>query len=301
MPLNYSHILSALPVFEAAARHGNFSQAAEELGLTQSAVSRRVQSLERHLGVVLFTRQGRSLRITANGQKLAETALDALRLVETANLALGNPASGFLRIGTLPSLGSLWLAPRIDSFIEKFPDVSLSITTFDADFSGARKDPVTWDTSSLDVVLTWGRGGWKSLVHKPFSREEMIAVCSPGLLARYPVTTPADLWKAPRLLHKTRPDSWQSCAMHFRLKDLPNDDAVKLEFEHFFMIIEAARCGLGVALLPSILVEADLRSGKLVSCSKPWRTGNFYAVVANESAIARPVVSAFVEWVTAQQ
>ena len=289
-----SAILSALPVFEAAARLGNFSQAARELGLTQSAVSRRVKTLEDQLGVILFTRTGRMLAITADGQRLADTAIDAIRLVEDMQARLGNPLAGTLRIGVLPSLGSLWLAPRIKRFQTAHPGISVSVESINGDFSSAHKDPVTWDPSTLDVVLTWGRGGWQTLKATRLNREEMVPVCAPDF------SDALDIWDAPHLVHKTRPDAWQGYyEAQGRAAGKPSAD-VTLAFEHFYMIVEAAKAGAGAALLPSLLVAGDVAAGRLVTTGPAWKTGYIYAALASEAALARPAVKAFVAWVTAE-
>ena len=307
MPRSTSAILSALPIFAAAARHGNFSQAARELGLTQSAVSRRVQALERHLGAVLFTRKGRMLAITADGQRIAQTAQAAIRLVEDAHIGLGNPVRGALRIGVLPSIGSLWLTPRINDFLAQHPDITVSISTIEADFSMAHKDPVTWDPSVLDVVLTWGRGGWKSLTATRLSGERMVPVCAPEFATAHRILTVQDIWNAPLLVHQTRPDAWQG----YRAAQAKSPATraggpataslgevhAPLAFEHFYMIIEAAKAGAGIALLPSLLVADALTAGRLISCGPAWETGYHYAALSNQASRSRPAVKAFLEWV----
>lgn len=297
-----AQVLSALPVFEAVVRLGSFTKAAKEMGLTQGAVSRRIQSLEHNLGVVLFSRRGRTLTITGDGLRLGEAASDALNLMEKTRQALGGPVSGTIRVGVMNSIGGLWLAPRLLDFAKDYPDVSITVTTIDSDFSTAHKDPVTWDPSALDVVLTWGFGGWRSLVARPFYWEEMVPVCSPDFRQRYPLDDPSDMLHAPRLIHTTRAGSWSSyaVAMGFEMRT-PNIDAPgNLSFEHFFMIREAACAGAGVGLIPKLLIEEDLGLGRLIACAAPAKTGARYAIVASEIALSRPVVAAFVTWVEAQ-
>lgn len=295
---DYGQILSGLPVFEAAARNGNFSRAASELGITPGAVSRRVQAIEDVLGTALFVRRGRTVSLTADGTRLAEMSRLALDMTETMLDELGGQLSGSLRIGTLPSLGSQWLAPRIGEFVALHPNVKVSVGTFDVDFSSALKDPVTWDPSDFDLVITWGNGGWRKLQFRKLADEQLLPVCSPAFLNAHPVSSAGDLFGVPRLGHKTRPDTWKTYCEFKGLPITQNLGQPGLEFDHFFMLIQAAYSGAGVALLPSIVVAQDLAEGKLVQCAEGCQSGSFYATVASASALERPIVSAFLRWLT---
>ena len=150
-------IFGALPVLEAAVRHNSFTKAAREFGLTQSALSRRIQGLERDLGVVLFARKGRSITLTDDGARLADAARASLELIESAQHRSNADLSGTLTVGVLPSLASCWLIPHLSQFCSKYPDLQVRVETIDADFREDHKDPVTWDPSSLDVVATRDR------------------------------------------------------------------------------------------------------------------------------------------------
>lgn len=290
-------VLSALPAIEAAARLGSFTRAAQELGLTQGAVSRRIQSLEAHLGVVLFVRRGRAVRITMDGVRLAEAATGIIRQIETTRLELSGSLTGTLRVGVLPSLGGLWLAPRLKAFAERHPALSIAVSTVDADFSAAHKDPVNWDPSLLDVVLTWGFGGWPSLKVQNLFREEMAPVCSPTFKAQQGIARIEDLWRAPRLSHTTRPNAWEAFAESRNITE-PLPPQSQLAFDHFFMIREAVLADSGSALLPSFLVSDDLARGDLVQMGPAWATGAVYAAVGSNTAFGRPAAKAFLDWLT---
>lgn len=294
-----AHVLSALPIFDAVVRLGSFTRAGTELGLTQSAVSRRIQTLETLLGVVLFSRRGRSLKITEDGLRLGEAASEALTLIEKTRQALGGPISGAIRIGVMNSLGALWLAPKLGKFVESNPDVSITVTTIDSDFSASHKDPVTWDPSALDIVLTWGFGGWRALVARPFYQEEMVPVCSPSFHDKYLMEQPEDIFRATRLIHTTRAGAWgaYATALGISLPPLFIEVQGSLSFEHFFMIREAAIAGAGIGLFPKLLVEEDLRLRRLVACAPAVRSGAHYAIVASEAALNRPAVAAIANWI----
>ncbi len=295
-----SLILAALPAIEAAARLGSFTRAAQELGLTQGAVSRRIQSLESHLGVALFTRQGRAVRITTDGLRLAESATAILRQIETTRLELSGSLTGALRIGVLPSLGGLWLAPRLQAFTQLHPALSVSVSTVDADFSAAHKDPVNWDPSLLDIVLTWGYGGWTPLTAISLFREEMIAVCSPDFKSQHGIEATADLWTAPRLAHTTRPNAWDAFAEARSIAVAPGSTVSspppQLAFDHFYMIREGALAGSGSALLPAFLIADDIARGILLQTGPAWSTGAQYAAVGTSTAFGRPAAKAFLDW-----
>jgi LysR family transcriptional regulator, glycine cleavage system transcriptional activator len=292
-------LLSALPVFEAAARLGSFTRAASELKLTQGAVSKRIAALEKSMGVMLFVRKGRAVSITQDGSRLAAATVEALNLLDLTRVDVGGGISGMVRVGVLPSLGGLWLAPRIGRFTGAHPGVSVRMTMIDSNFADAHKDPVTWDPSALDVVLTWGRRGWRALVVHPLSAEKMVPVCAPSLANRFPGRQPQDLWRMPRLEHTTRPDAWKGYAAFLKLAK-PPEPRVQLYLEHFFMLLMAARAGTGVALVPELFVQEDLQSGQLVALAAGWDTGAGYSAVTTQAAIARPAVAAFVAWVQAE-
>ncbi|HWJ87108.1 MAG TPA: LysR substrate-binding domain-containing protein [Pelagibacterium sp.] len=289
-------ILAALPVFDACIRAGSFTRAAQRLDVTQSAVTRRIQALEADLGVALFRREGRALKPTEDGMALWTYAVETLNDLDVATAGLGLGSEGVLRVGVLPSLGALWLIPRLDGFLAANSGTSVEMVTIDADFGTERKDPITWDPAALDVVVTWGRGGWKPLAAHRLFDETMHVVASPGLIERHGLDGPAALARAPRLVHTTRPRAWADWAHKLGLA-IDMADARTLSFEHFFMVLEAARAGLGVALLPGFLIGSDLASGALVPIpGSQWRTGASYWCVANPPARITPRAQAFVRF-----
>lgn len=279
-------IFAALPVLEAAARHGSFTRAAREFGLTQGALSRRIQGLERDLGLALFARRGRTIEITEAGARLAEAARASQELIEAVRHDLGDTARGLVRIGVLPSLGSCWLAPRLADFQHRHPDIALNVTTIDADFRDGHKDPVTWDPSAIDLAITRGHGGWRTLEAVKIADEAMVPVRAPRSKATV------------RLVHSTRTGAW---ADYDGGSTVTGERApATLSFEHFYMLIEAARAGAGIALLPDLFVSADLTSGRLEACGPARPSGARYYLLGSTRAIHRPAVSAFIRWAGAK-
>jgi LysR family glycine cleavage system transcriptional activator len=280
-------IFGALPVLEAAVRHNSFTKAAREFGLTQSALSRRIQGLERDLGVVLFARRGRSITLTEDGARLADVARASLELLENAQHQSDASLSGTLTVGVLPSLASCWLIPRLSAFCANHPDLQVRIETIEADFRDDHKDPVTWDPSSLDVVVTRGRGGWRSLVATRLFDEAMIAVRSPEFDAQV------------RLGHSTRTGAWQAYIDKTGIEI--NLSRPALVFEHYFMVREAVRAGNGIGLLPSVIVEGDLKTGELIACGPPASSGAGYYALSTDRNAKRPTTAAFVNWLPTVQ
>lgn len=279
-------IFAALPVLEAAVRQKSFTRAAREFGLTQSAFSRRIQALEKDLGIILFARRGRAIKITDEGARLAEAARAALDLIEAARHDLGQDTSGTVRIGILPSLGSCWLAPRLSQFCEVFPSLSVRVEAIDADFRENHKDPVTWDPSVLDVVITRGHGGWRSLNVTKLSAERMVPVRRRGTSTTQKVG------------HSSRSGAWKTYSD--KAPKSVDFSGPSIVFEHFNMIIEAVRAGAGVALLPDILVSQDLSDGLLEACGPPQCTGAGYFVVTSDRSAQRASCIALVEWLQGQ-
>lgn len=277
-------IFGALPVLEAAVRHNSFTKAAREFGLTQSALSRRIQGLERDLGIVLFARRGRSITLTEDGARLADAARASLQLVEVARHRSGEELAGTLTMGVLPSLASGWLIPRISGFCADHPDLQVRVETIDADFQEDHKDPVTWDPSSLDVVVTRGRGGWRSLIATKLFDEMMVAVRSP----RSQTTR--------RVGHSTRTGAWQAYIDATGVEiDLSRPSLV---FEHYFMVREAVCAGNGIGVLPSVFVDQALEKGELIACGPPASSGAAYYAVSTDRNAKRPASTAIINWLS---
>lgn len=297
-PSGSAQILAALPAFEAAARLVSFTRAARELGVTQSGLSRRISTLERWLGAPLFTRRGRAIALTEDGLRFAATAAETIRQLEQARAAFGAGPQGAVRVGALPSIGGLWLAPRLPRFLAAEPAISVSLVTIGADFSDAPKDPVTWDPSTVDVAITWGRGGWRPLQTRALLAERMTPVCTPEVLARLPGADLTALSAAPRLGHSSRQDAWAGYFTSQRAA--APAEAPRVNLEHFFMLREAALAGAGVTLMPLLFAQDDLAAGRLVAPWPVWTTGGSYAVVGSAAALARPATAAFVRWLEAE-
>lgn len=283
--------LNALRTFEAVARHNSFTRAAGELNVTQSAASRLVRSLEDYLQVPLFTRQSRRIELTDQGRFYNQLVRESLDLIEagTVELISSRDGKGTLSIGMLPTFGTRWLLPRLPSFQEAHPEISLNIISSDGELDFTKE--------RIDVAIRFGHGHWPDAITDALMGEELQLVCSPALMrGEHPITSISALRHHRLIRHSTRPSSWDHW---FRsVGESRFDIQWGSSLEHFFMIIEATIAGLGVALLPSFLIVEEIRKGTLVE-PLPVRVpgpGAYYLVTSAAKA-ELPRVKMFREWI----
>lgn len=246
---------AAMQCFEAAARHMSFTRAADELSLTQSAVSKQVAHLETLLQHKLFRRVRRSLILTPEGAIFLSDVRKVLTQIEMSAHTImtfsGN--SEVLKIATLPSFGSRWLADKLPSFLSANPGISLEFHDRVKDFD--------LEQQNIDIAFFYGHGSWPSLAcHKLFD-EEMVAVVSPTLLAQHPIHTVDDLAQLPLLHLSTRPDAWHHWFAGQRITTDRSYHGTR--FETFTMLVRTAMAGGGVALVPHFIVDEELAAERL--------------------------------------
>jgi len=248
---------SALVAFEAAARHGSFARASDELVLTEGAVSRQIARLENFLGVTLFERIGNRVRLLPNGERYAEQVRETLDRLERDSLVLmGQPHDGAsLDIAILPTFAMRWLIPRLKRFQDKHPNIAVNLTE--------RMDPFVVAGSGFDAVIHFEHPAWAGMRTYRLFQEVLIPVCHPALLAGKDETTALDA--LPRLHRRQNPDAWRRYAQETGIA-LTNP-ALGVRFDLHAMLIAAALAGLGVALTPRLYVEAELADGRLAA---PW-------------------------------
>jgi len=286
--------LNALRTFEAVARYNSFTRAAEELNVTQSAASRLVHSLEEYLEVPLFTRRSRRIQLTDQGAYYSRLVSRSLDLIEagTVELMSSKAGKGTLSVGMLPTFGTRWLLPRLSSFQKLYPDVSVNVVSSDGDLDFTRE--------RIDIAIRFGHGEWGDALVDPLMSEEVQVVCSPLLLdEQSPLDTPNDIARYRLIDHSTRPNSWE----HWFRSVGTEMPTVRWgpRLEHFFMIIEAAKAGLGMALLPTFLIEEELGSGALVAPFKTRVSGpGAYYLITPQTKAGLPRVMAFRRWVLDQ-
>jgi LysR family transcriptional regulator, glycine cleavage system transcriptional activator len=240
--------------FEAAARHESFTAAAGELSLTQSAISRQIRALEEILGSELFHRERQTVRLTRAGEAYARDIRDALNMVSAATLSFrANPRGGSLNLAVLPTFGARWLAPRLRSFTDAFPDITVNLTT--------RLAPFDFALDKVDAAIHYGMEDWSGARMAPLMSEAVVPVCSPDFAGRHMLTRPEDFLDVPLLHLMSRPDAWERW---FTTMNCPFTDLHGMLCDEFTLTSQAAAAGMGVALLPRFLIESELQRGELI-------------------------------------
>lgn len=285
--------IATLQAFECAARHGSFTQAAHELNLTQSAVSRQIKDLENQLGVLLFERIRQRILLSDAGRKFLPEVRRLLNQTEDTMLramASAQATSSF-SIATLPTFGARWLMPRISDFLDKHPGIALNIAS--------RSGVFDFEEQPFDLAIHYGQPIWAHATCSFLCSEVIVPVASPNLLKTQQPSMPEELEDQPLLHLATRPKMW---AQWFESCGLEGKSAYRgHRFEQFSMVISAAVAGLGFALLPLYLIEQELQSGKLVLLfEKPMRTENDYYLVVPEGKLENPLTQEFRQWISSQ-
>jgi DNA-binding transcriptional LysR family regulator len=281
--------LNSLRLFEAAGRHLSFKTAAEELHLTPSAVSHGIRSLEDWLGVDLFTRHHRGLKLTAAGRAYLPSVRSALAQIATASETVpGRGPKRSLSISVAPSFGARWLIPNLPGFNQRHPE-------FEVWLDSAQR-PVDFPRDNIDLAIRMGRGNWNGLQSDRLIQERLIPVCAPALAER--VTDPSDLAEQRLIRVVNVTEDWPAWArltgVEESLLDLDNGP----RFDNIGMALEAAAEGLGLAIGRLPLVEADLRAGRLQAVlGPPRRAETAYWLLSAPESLERPEVAAFRDWI----
>ncbi|MCA3262682.1 MAG: LysR family transcriptional regulator [Telmatospirillum sp.] len=284
--------LVELIAFESAARHGSFTRAAEELNLTQGAISRQIRGLEEAVDTRLFVRVRRSVILTDAGRLyLADirTILENLSVAAERVTTFG--ADHVLNLAVLPTMATRWLVPRIPDFCAKHPGVILNFTS--------KVEPFSFDAEPFDAAIHFGDNNWPGARVRFLCKEEIVAAASPATILRDRVRTPRDVLRTTLLHQTTRTNAWDDWLLHQGV-----ETGARLKgprFDQFGMIAEAAVAGLGIALVPRFLVEAELSSGRLVALdAKPTESDSAYWFVIPDRKFGEPLISAFSDWIADQ-
>jgi len=284
--------LNAVRAFEAAARHGSFKDAATELGVTHGAVSRQIRLLEDWLGApALFQRLNRRVVLTPGGAALLADFGPALDRVAAAvaqhRTGQHEPSRTVLRVNALATFSLRWLVPRLTLFRERHPDIAVRLTT--------SNQPLDALPEPFDVVIRGGPDSFHGFVSRLLLPEQRLPVCSPALLARLPLVGAEDLEQHTLLHVTTMPRLWRAWLNAAGCAAL--QPAASLTLDHFYLTLQAAIDGLGVAMGPTALVADDLAAGRLVTpfpdVSLPARS---YFAYLPEAQVADPASTAFCDW-----
>ena len=255
--------LSALRAFEAAARLGSVTAAADELNVTHGAVSRQLKSLNEHFGVTLFTKAGRGIVLTPHGEKLQSGVGEAFaRLKDSCTALKHDVEEAPFTLACPGSLLARWLIPRLDRLHREQPELKLQVVVSETEQPGAQTD--------ANATLAFSEPPWPADVEVfELMPEQICAVASPQLMAHIDSTKPETLFTNMLLYTASRPQAWPQWANAQGLELTQLETALNKGqgFDHLYYLMEAAVAGLGVAIAPRLLVEDDLKSGRLIA---PW-------------------------------
>lgn len=303
--------LNALRTFEAAARLLSFSDAANELHVTQAAVSRQIRLLEEDLGVRLFRRLTRAIELTEEGGSLFPPVHDALEQIEHAAARIWNKRGGdLLTVSALPTFSVKWLMPRLLNFSELYPNIEVHLVN--------SIKPVDFDRDEIDLAIRVGTTEvytdtsiqpridlemaktWNGIQAEFLMPDELVAIMSPKLAGRHTAFGNADDLASITLLQMaTRPNAWPD---YFKALgwSVPNA-RVGPSFGHFFMALQAAIEGKGIALLPYILAQDDLRDERIVpAITGKVRSAGDYYLIGRKSQWEQRKVKTFRSWLQSQ-
>jgi LysR family glycine cleavage system transcriptional activator len=282
--------LETFRFFEAAARHLNFTHAAEEMHVTHGAVSQRIKSLEEHLGMSLFRRSGRRMVLTDEGRRLLERVRAAIgEITEGVEAIRSSNRDRILTVSMMPAFATYWLLPRLAEFNERHPDIEVNIrpTLALADFT----------RDEVDMVVRFGPGTWPGLTSIKLHDEELVPVCSPAFRGGRLPRSPGDLLKMPLLHDERQPWSlwFKSVGLDYR------DTGQRPRYSEQNVLLAAAIAGLGVALARVLFVQTDLESGRLIRLfPHSVRTKFSYFILYPPGSETLGKIQAFQEWLLEQ-
>lgn len=283
---------ASLQAFEAAARHGNFARAAEELSLTEGAISRQIARLESLLNCRLFDRTGSRVKLNPVGARYAHHVRETLeRLDRDTQYIMGTPeGSKSLEIAALPTFSSRWLIPRLSGFRSMYPDITLNIA--------ARTDPFIFSGSGFDAAIHFEHPAWAGMHMHFLFQEKLVPVCHPALLTDKNIDV--QLSELPRIHRRQNVEAWQNYAQANGI--IFDNPAQGVRYDLHEMVIAAALAGQGVAMVPRMYVEKEISSGALVA---PWPESEnlskkFCLVKPVETGLNESALQDFERWLLAE-
>jgi LysR family transcriptional regulator, glycine cleavage system transcriptional activator len=286
--------ITELQAFEAAARHGSFTQAAVEMHCTQGAVSRQIASLEQTVGVALFDRTPQGLVLSEAGAGYLHTVRNAVAQIETATLQLLSHGGrgGTLNIAVLPTIGAKWLIPRLPKFHAAHPEITLNFMPHTQAYDFSRPE--------LDAAIRFGEGAWPGAQSDYLVGREAIVIVPPQRVrgVRKKIT-PQDLLAIGLLHHVSVPHAWANWFDAVGAKiDNPN---VGQRLDQFTLLVQAVCADIGAAIVPRCLVDDELRAGRVVA---PFARGvelsQGYYLCVPETKAASPRLRVLRDWLLAE-
>lgn len=281
--------LNSLKAFECAARHLSFTKAADELFVTQAAVSHQIKLLEDFLGIPLFKRKNRALELTEQGSQYVVQVAEILHKLMEVTAQLRAKQQPYLTISVPQTFGIHWLVPRLSKFNELYPDIEVRIKGVDQD-EGLLNDDI-----DIDIAVYYGNGKWDHLQVEFLSKAPLLILASPKLLAKKPINEAVDLKKS-ALIHIHTRDNWQKMAKHLQLSGLDIQHGPL--FSHTFMGLQAAIHGQGIVLANAVLAEQEIQNGNLqVVLPTDLPDPKAFYVVNKPNQENNQLITAFRNWI----
>jgi LysR family glycine cleavage system transcriptional activator len=285
--------IQALVCFDAAARHQSYTRAAQELALTQGAVSRQLTALEDFVGVALFKRTRHGVSLTARGRDYASQVAIRLQALEqdTLDVMSTQGLGSVLHLAAVPTFATRWLIPRLPGLKAQQPELTVHMET--------RTRPFMFADTPFDAALFAGTAEqvnqWAGTQAVKLLDEVVLPVCSPGMLNGQSSLSADTIADMALLQQSTRPDAWRQW---FEAQGVAAPQARSgARFELFSMTAAAATCGMGLALVPRLLVEDELARGDLVvACDRPMPNARAYYLVQPERDDKPASVKIFQAW-----
>lgn len=283
---------AALVSFEAAARHESFTRAAQELSLTQGAVCRQIASLEDFLGVELFRRSRRGVKLTEAGISYSRRVATQLDAVERDTLSvMGHTGANVIELAVVPTFGTQWLLPRLKDFQQQHPEVTVNLTN--------RTRPFLFADTDFDAAIYFGDADWSGTESHKLMGENPMPVCSPARLGNQTHLTAEAIAELPLLQQTTRPYAWRQW---FNAQGLNvTRDLTGPRYELFSMLAQAAMHDMGVALIPPFLIQRELMEKRLVVANPNALSSlKAYYLMIPERKVESASLRAFRDWLVNQ-
>jgi len=283
---------AALISFEAAARHESFTKAALELSLTQGAVCRQIASLEEFLGVELFRRSRRGVKLTEAGLSYSRQVAIQLDAVERDTLSvMGQQGANAIELAVVPTFGTQWLLPRLKDFQQQHPEVTVNLTN--------RTRPFLFADTAFDAAIYFGDADWSGTQSHRLMGEHPVPVCSPAMLGNQQQLSAENIAELPLLQQTTRPYAWRQWFNSQQL-NVPRD-MTGPRYELFSMLAQAAMHDMGIALIPAFLIQRELAEKRLV-IANPQALSSIkaYYLMIPERKVESASLRAFRDWLVNQ-
>lgn len=291
--MNYRHLtpsMSLLLIFESAARHQSFVRAAEELSLSQSAISRQMRQLETHLDVALFERVGRSVRLTDLGEQYAVTVHEALDKIRGATLQVMSKARGAesLSLAILPTFASKWVLPNLHAFYKLYPSATINIQS--------RIGEIDFNAEDIDaaIIVSRVKPSDPELISHLIANEYLVAVASEGE-STSKVLTPEYATSSLLLTVSSHPSAWSEWFSHYGLDH--RRISLGPSFEVTAHLIQAVNVGIGLGIVPEQFVRDELEQGSLVAVGEPILSPRSYYLIYPKRLANSPTLQQFREWI----